>query len=126
MLSGELGGGGRSVDRYGLIDGFATSIEAAPRTLDGRTEGPWDGGTDTDFGGRGTGRVARQQRKEREEEGGRDMYRKERKEGCRIDRGVRARRHQRISRDRCINAAVFNFRNVPPKVVPYTHTYIYI
>ena len=43
MLSGELGGGGRSVDRYGLIDGFATSIEAAPRTLDGRTEGPWDG-----------------------------------------------------------------------------------
>ena len=102
MLSGELGGGGRSVDRYGLIDGFATSIVAAPRTLDGqtRTEGPWDGGTDTDFGGRGTGRVARQQRKEREEEGGREMYRKERKEGCRIDRGVRARRHQRISRDR--------------------------
>ena len=76
MLSGELGGGGRSVDRYGLIDGFATSIVAAPRTLDGqtRTEGPWDGGTDTDFGGRGTGRVARQQRKEREEEGGREGY----------------------------------------------------
>ena len=43
MLSGELGGGGRSVDRYGLIDGFATSIEAAPQTLDGRTEKLWDG-----------------------------------------------------------------------------------
>ena len=47
MLSEELGGGGRSVDRYGLIDGFATSIEAAPQTLDGRTDHGTEGRTRT-------------------------------------------------------------------------------
>ena len=50
MLSGELGGGGRSVDRYGLIDGFATSIVAAPQTHDGRR----DHGTDDGHGLRRT------------------------------------------------------------------------
>ena len=105
---------GRLIDTYGLIDGFATSIEAAPQTLDGRTDHGTEGRTRTSADvGRGEWR-ANKGRRGRKKEGGKCTERNGRKAAVSTAACAHGGTNGYRAIDVRINAAEFNFRNVTP------------